>query len=57
MISASLLMSICSISVGGIIMRKILSKLGKSDQGDMVENVTVIMVATTMLGTFIKMHK
>jgi len=54
MISASLLMSMGSISIGGIIIRKILTKLGKVQEGNMIDVVTVIVVAGNMLETIIK---
>lgn len=53
MLSLSLLVTMGSVSVGGLIIEKILSKAGKMDEANMVGIVTVSMLAVTVVGSVI----
>lgn len=48
--SLATIITMGSISVGGVIIEKVLGKMGKIDEANMVGTVTTCMLATTVVG-------
>ena len=53
-ISLELLVTMGSVSVGGMIVEKILGKAGKIEEAGMVGMVCTSMLATTVIGAMVK---
>lgn len=51
MLSLSLLVTMGSFSIGGLIIEKVLGKAGKVDEANMVGIVTVSVLACTVIGS------
>lgn len=51
--SLATIITMGSISVGGVIIEKVLGKMGKIEEAGMVSTVTTCMLATTVVGTVI----
>lgn len=55
--SLTTIITMGSISVGGVIIEKVLGKMGKVDEANMVGTVTTSMLATTVVGCVITVFK
>ena len=53
-ISISLLITMTSVSLGGAILEKVLGKIGKIDEANMVGMVTTSMLVTTVVASAAK---
>ncbi|WP_125154476.1 hypothetical protein [Clostridium rectalis] len=55
--SMGIIITMGSISVGGVIVQKILSQMGKIDEANMIGIVVISMLSSTVIGCIIKVFE